>query len=481
MDGTGAVSMGDAVRDVVPELVLIVGAVVVLLAALFLPRHRQGWPAGIAVVALAATAAATAAQLGGEQTVGFFDTYAIDDAAVIARLVILAVAVLCVLLSIEWFEAEHRRGEYHALLCLAALGAMLLAGAADLMELILGVLLSSVTGYVLTAYHRASPRATEAGVKYFLLGALTNGSLLYGAALLFGLAGTTTFSGLRSGLVGADQTALVAGFVLVTIGLAFKIGAVPVHAWVPDVADGAPAPVSAFVTIAPKVGGLLAMARFVAVLPEAGVGWRPVVAVLAVATMTLGNLVALVQDDARRLLGWSAVSQTGYALMAIVALGRSDLAVPSLLFFAAAYAAANLAAFGVVVQLRGRTAMKDYAGLVRSRPWLAAALTVSLLSLVGLPPLAGFAAKLALFSATIDAGFTWLAIAAVANTVISLAYYLRLLAPVFWEPAPPEPIPVLGPNAATATVIAASAVVVIGVAAEMVFSVLDGVRLLPGL
>ena len=475
-------SMGDAVADVVPEVVLLVGAVAVLLAALVLPRRHQRWPAAMAIAAMAAAAATTGAQLGGEQRMGFFGTYALDDAAVVARLVILAVAALCALLSIEWFATDDRGGEYQALLCLAALGAMLLAGAADLMELILGALLSSVTGYVLTAYHRASARSTEAGVKYYLLGALTNAALVYGAALLFGLAGTTTFSGLRAGLIDADPVALVAGFVLVVVGLAFKIGAVPAHAWVPDVADGAPAPVSAFLTIAPKVGGLVALARLVAVLPEHGVGWRPVVAALALATMTLGNLAALAQDDARRLLGWSAVSQSGYGLMALVALGRSDLAVPSLVFFTAAYGAANLAAFGVVVQLRGRAALVDYAGLARARPLLAVALGLSLLSLVGVPPLAGFPAKVALFAATVDAGYAWLAIAAVLNTVISLAYYLRWFAPVVWEGGvAPGTFTVLGRNAAAGTVIATCAVVLLGIGAEVLFSALDGARLLPGL
>lgn len=477
-----AMGMGDAVGDVVPELVLLVLAVAVLLAALALPRRWQRVPAALALVTLAATAVLSATQLGGEQAIGFFDTYALDDAAVVARLVILAATAVTVLLSVEWFADDHRGGEYYALLCMAALGAILLAGAADLMELILGTLLSSVTGYVLTAYHRASPRSTEAGIKYYLLGALTNAALVYGAALLFGLAGTTTFSGLQEGLRGADRTALVAGFVLVVVGLAFKVGAVPVHAWVPDVADGAPAPVSAFVTVVPKIGGLVALARFVAVLPEDGVGWRPVVAVLALATMTLGNVVALAQDDARRLLGWSAVSQTGYGLMALVALGRSDLAVPSLLFFTAAYCVANLAAFGVVVELRGRTALADYAGLARARPALAAALVVALLSLVGIPPLAGFPAKLALFGATVDAGYAWLAVAAVVNTVVSLAYYLRLLAPAFWESAPAAgPVPVLGRTAAVGTCVAAGATVALGIGAEVLLSVVDGARLLPGL
>lgn len=472
--------MSMPIGDVVPEIVLLAGSVLTLLVALALPRHRQMWAAWLSMAVVAATSAVSLPMLRGVQIITFFDTYAADDAAVLAKVVILAVTGFTILLSIEWMKADHRGGEYYAILLFAALGAIVMAAAADLMELILGILLSSATGYVLTAYHRASPRATEAGVKYYLVGALTNAGLLYGAALLFGLGATTTYLGLERGLVGKDAVAMIAGSVLVLVGVAFKLGAVPAHAWVPDVADGAPAPVSAFLTAAPKVGALVAVARFVAVIPEASVGWRVVIAVLAAATMTIGNLAALASDDVRRLLGWSAVSQTGYGLMAVVAIGRSDLAVPSLLFFTAAYTIANIAAFGVVIELRGRSAIADYAGLGRARPALAAALAVAMFSFVGVPPLVGFPAKLALFSAVVEAGYTWLAVVAVINTVVSLAYYLRVLAPAYWQPAAKAgTVPVLGKISAVATLTAASLVVALGIVAEFVFEVADGARLLP--
>ncbi len=485
MENTGGTSMSMPVGDITPELVLLVGSVAVLLLALAVRRSRQTWAAWAALVVLGATAAVTLPMLGGEQGYTFFDTYAVDDAAVVAKLVVLAVTALVVLLSVEWMAEDHRRGEYYAILLLSALGAVVLAGAADLMELVLGVLLSSVTGYVLAAYHRASARSTEAGVKYYLLGALTNAVLLYGVVLLFGLGATTSYTGVKEALVGKDTVALVAGTVLVLVGIAFKLGAVPAHAWVPDVADGAPAPASAFLTAAPKVGALIALARFVAIIPEHSVGWRPVVALLAAATMTIGNLSALQQVDIRRLLGWSAVSQTGYGMMAIVAIGRSDLAIPALLYFTAAYAAANLAAFGVVTQLRGRTAVDDYAGMARARPWLTVALAIAFLSFVGIPPLAGFAAKLTLFGAAVDAGYTWLAIVAVINTVISLAYYLRVLGVTLWQPAhatAPASRPivaVLGPGAATATGISAVIVVALGLGAQLAFGHFRVSELLP--
>ncbi len=233
----------------------------------------------------------------------------------------------------------------------------------------------------------------------------------------------------------------------------------------PDVAQGAPAPVAAFVTSIPKVGAFVFLARLVLAFPAEGLDWRPLVAVLAAATMTLGNLAALWQDDVRRLLGWSAVSRTGYGLLAIVALDRSALAVPSLLFFLLASVLGNVAAFGVVVERRGRTALAAYAGLARARPWLAGALAASFLSFIGIPPLAGFVAKLLLFGAAIEAGYTWLAVLAVVNTVVSIAYYVRLLAPAYFEELS-GPVPVLGQWAGAATLAFAAAVVAAGVAAE---------------
>ncbi len=466
------------VGTVLPEIVLILGAVLVLVFALFAPRRRQGWSAWLALAALAATAAVTAPMLDDPQGLTFFDTYAVDGIALWGKLLVLAVTALTVLLSLPWFRGEPREGEYYALLLLSALGALVLAAAADLMEIVLGVLLSSVTGYVLAAYHRASARSGEAALKYYLLGALTNAGLFYGVVLLFGLAGTTTLPGLDSGLAEADPVALVPAAALVVVGLAFKLGAAPAHAWVPNVADGAPAPVAAFLTAAPKIGALIAIARLADALPEQLSGWRALLAVLSAVTMTLGNLAALWQDDLRRLLGWSAVSQAGYALMAVVALGRSELAVPALLYFLLAYALGNLAAFAVVVELRGRAQIASYAGLAAAHPALAAVLAVAMLSFVGIPPLAGFTGKLALFGAAMDAGYTWLAVLAVVNSVVSLAYYLRVLAPVYFD-RPAQPVPVLAAVGAAAAVLSAAGVVLAGIAAGPLLEAFARAQLAP--
>ena len=466
------------VDTVVPEIVLIVGAVLVLLWALFAPQRWQDGAAWLSLLVLAGATVTTAVSLRGGQALTFFQTYSVDDVAVWGRLLVLAVTALTVLLSLPWLRPDPRRGEYYTLLLISCLGAVILAAATDLMAILLGALMASVTGYVMAAYHRASARSGEAGIKYYLLGGLTNAAMLYGVVLLFGLGGTTTLPGLREGLADAPALPLVVAVGLVVVGLAFKLGAAPSHAWVPDVADGAPAPVAAFLTAAPKVGALIALARLVQVLPEQAAGWRLLVAVVAAATMTVGNLAALAQDDVRRLLGWSSVSQIGYGLMAVVALGRSQLAVPSLLFFLVAYSLANVSAFAVVVQLRGIADRNHYRGLARSRPVLGACLLLSMLSFVGLPPLAGFTAKLMLFGATIDAGYTWLAVVAVVNTVVSLAYYLRVLVPVYLLPSERR-FPVLAPSAGAVAAGTAALVLIWGVAAEPLLAAFGRAELLP--
>ena len=475
MGGMSGMQLG----DIVPELVLLVGGVLILLYALFVPARLQDAAPWLALVVVGLAFAAATEMLGGPEELIFFETYSTDGTAVWGKIIVLVVTAAVVVLSAPWFRTDPRRGEYYTLLLFSALGAILLAGATDLMELVLAILLSSASGYVLAAYHRASRAASEAAMKYFLLGALTSAGMLMGVALLFGLAGTTTYSGLSEGLA-PGGTAVIGGAALVIAALAFKMGSVPVHQWMPDLADGAPAPVAAFITVAPKVGGLIALARLVIVLPESEVGWRPLVAVLAAVTMSLGNLAALWQTDVRRLLGWSAVSQTGYGLMGVVALGRSDLAVASILFFLAAYALANVAAFGVVVELRGRASLEQYGGLAKARPLLAAVFVVAFLSFIGIPPLAGFDAKLTLFAAAIDANYSWLAGLAVVNTVVSIVYYARVMAPMYFDgPPSPEPVPVLGAGAAGATVACAAGVIIAGVWAEPLLSSFMDAGLLP--
>jgi NADH-quinone oxidoreductase subunit N len=478
MRGMGAMTPG----DLGPELALVVGAATVLLTAVFVPRRLQWMTTPVAGVAVGIGAVWSLRLAMTRPRLGFMGDWALDRVTTGAELTILAVTGVTLALAHRWMGTDPRAGEHPAIVLFSATGAMVLAGAADTMEIVVGMLLVSVTGYTMAAYHRGSPAAVEAGMKYFLIGALTNAVLLIGVVLLFGLAGTTSLAGTAQVLSTGDPdpVVLLAVVVAIGVGLAFEIGATPAHAWVPDVAQGAPAPAAAFLTVAPKVGAVVALARVMHVLPDAVVDWRVFVAVVAAATMTLGNLAALWQDDLRRLLGWSSVSQAGYALMAVVVLERSPMAAGALVYFLAGYAAANVAAFGVVVALRGRTRITDYHALATRRPVLTATLVVALLSLVGIPPLAGFVGKLTLFTATLEGGYGWLAVLAVVNTVVSLFYYLRVIGPTYFDdPAADEPAPLLGAWATTAAVTAGVAVVALGLGAGPVLAPLMSGTLLP--
>ncbi|MEX2577171.1 MAG: NADH-quinone oxidoreductase subunit N [Halofilum sp. (in: g-proteobacteria)] len=470
------------IGDVAPEIAVILTAVIVLLAAAFTPQRLHWLGAPIALAGLGIAAVLCAGQLAGPPRISFSGVWAVDGAGVWARLLIVAATALVVVLTPGWFMTDRRHGEYYAMLLLSTVGAMFIAGAADLLQLVMGVLLSSVTGYTLAAYHRDWALSVEAGMKYFLIGALANALLVLAVTLLFGLYGATGYGEIAAAIgsapAPAPQGIALAGLALAVVGIGFKLAAVPAHTWMADVAEGAPAPSAAFLTVVPKIGAAIALARLLTLFPPEVIAWRPLIATLSVATMTLGNLAALWQSDLRRLLGWSSVSQSGYALMAIAVVGLTEQALPALVFFLAGYAAANVAAFAAVTHLRGRTNIDDYRGLATVRPGIAAALTLALLSLVGIPPLAGFVGKLLLFWATIDAGYAWLAAVAAANTVASLFYYLRVLGPMYFH-TETHTVPSLGRWALGGTIAAGAAIIGLGVGAQALLAPLASTSLLP--
>ncbi len=466
--------MGTAMQPsaLLPEVCLLLGALVALLGGSFLPRRRQ-WAARLAAAAalLAAGAAAAVAAAGAARLV-YTDTFVVDSTTAAARLVVVAAALLVLGLGVDELAGGRQESETYALLLLSSLGAVVMAGAGDLLVLAVGFLLASIPTYGLIGMTR-TPRAAEAALKTYLLGSVLGITMLLGVTVLYGVAGTTTYTGLAAGLAGAPRAAVALGVVAVLAGLAFEAGAVPGHFWVPDAAQGAGTTVAAFVTTVPKVGALVAAYRLVEALPG-GTGAGLLVAVVAVLSMTLGNLAALAQTDPRRLLGWSTVSQVGYLLVPVAVVGGSDLAVPSLLLYLGAYAVTNLGAFAVVAALPDHRDLSGYRGLARRRPWLAGALLVSLLGLVGTPPTAVFVGKLTTASAAWDGGLPWLAVAVVVNTVLSLVYYLRWLAPVF-APAGDGPggdAPGRRPFAEVAAVAAAAASLLLGVASGAVLDLL---------
>ena len=464
--------------DILPEITVIVTAVAILLFATFAPQRLQWIGAPIALCGLGVAGFLCGLQIESERLT-FTGSWALDAASIWGRLLILGATAFVVVMSPDWFERDRRHGEYYAILLFSALGAMAMAGAADMLQLVIGALLSSATGYVLAAYHRDWALSVEAGMKFFLIGALANTSLMLGAIMMVGMLGDTGFTGMSAALAsGKPSPVLLLGTVLVMVGLSYKLGAAPTHAWMPDVAEGAPAPSAAFLTVVPKIGAAIMLARLVSLFPLDTAAIRPLVAALALITMTIGNLAALWQDDLRRMLGWSSVSQSGYALMAISVVGLSPAAMPALIIFLLGYSTANLATFAAITHLRGRTDRADFSGLVSSRPLEAIAIIIGLLSLVGIPPLIGFVGKLELFLATIEGGHTWLAVAAVANTVASLFYYLRFIGPMVFAKSSSEPA-TLGAWSGAAMVTGPIAIVLLGLLVNVILAPLIGTELLP--
>lgn len=412
-----------------PEGILVAAAVVVLLLGSFLPRGRlpvTRWVASGAL--LASTTAALAAGTG----MVFEHSYALDAATTVAR-VVAPLACLAVLwLGAGELARTTREAETYTLLLLGTAGTVVLAGASDLAVLAAGYLLASIPVYALVGLPHTGT-AAEAALKTYLLGVVLGTTMLLGAVVLSGLGGATGYADLRIGLVDAPPAGYSLGLVALLAGLAFKAGAVPGHFWLPDAAQGSGVTAAAFVTTVPKIGAVLAIARVVGTLDGllVAAGWA--VAVLAAASMTVGNLAALGQDDVRRLLGWSAVAQVGFLLMAAAAV-TTPAALPALGLYLAGYAATNLVAFAVAAAHPDRRRMADWAGLAHDHPVSATALVIAMLGLVGTPPTAVFVGKLTVFSAAWDAGWYWLVVLAAVLTVVSLAYYLRWIRAAFARP-----------------------------------------------
>ncbi|MES1945177.1 NADH dehydrogenase (quinone) [Salinisphaera sp. PC39] len=405
----------------IPEIAVLLTAVGALSAEMLrAPRAALA----IAVGGLLVATGLSWPLLGTDTTV-FGGSFRIDALSVWAKLILLPATALCLLLARVDVRGTAREGTVYSLLCFATLGALALAGAGDAMFLVLGTLLTGLATFALVAYPD-SDAATEAAMKFFVFASVTGAIMIFGLSYWFGAAGST----LLAELAGVEDMplAVILGLIAVVVGLGYKASLVPFHFWAPDAYEGAPVSVAAYLSVVPKVGALFAFAQVVRDLP-ADSGWAPVMAGLAVVTMTYGYLAALVQDNAVRLLAYSSIAQSGYFLLGIVAVGTSALALPSLIVFAAAYAAMNLGAFAVVAGA-GRT-LDALAGLGRARPWIGVAMVIFLISLVGIPPLGGFVGKFLLFAAAIDAHYTWLAVVAIANSVLSLAVYLRIVVPMY--------------------------------------------------
>jgi proton-translocating NADH-quinone oxidoreductase chain N len=450
--------MGRELRLLLPEIVTVVTGILALSTGMV---RRPRWAPPLTVLGML-VATWFALPLVGQETTAFMGTFRIDDLAVWAKLILLPAAALTAILASPEVRGTDREATVYSLLAFVTAGALALAAAGDVMFLVLGVLLTSLGSFALVAYPR-DDRATEAAMKYFVFAAVSGAVMIFGLTFWYGVAGSTLLADL--GRLEGKPLAAAAGLAGVLVGLGYKAAVAPFHFWAPDAYDGGPVAIAAYLSVVPKIGAIFALAVSARNLPSAGVDWRLAIAFLAIVSMTYGNLAALPQTNVVRLLAYSSIAQAGYFLLGVAALGASDLAVQSLVVFAAAYAAMNLGAFAVTLGV-GRE-LGAFAGLGWSRPWTGAAMVVFLLSLVGVPPLAGFAGKLLLFGAAIDAGMAWLAIVAILNSVLSLAVYLRIVVPMY---RPAEGVPVLVRPVVAVSAVALLVTVGLGLGVEFVTS-----------
>ncbi|MGE5693221.1 MAG: NADH-quinone oxidoreductase subunit N [Candidatus Zixiibacteriota bacterium] len=424
-----------------PELVVLGFALLVMVLEPFLPERAKHLNFYLTVLGLLAAAGASL-WLWNRSGVNFGGMALSDNFAVFFRLVFLAGTFLVVLVSKNYLSAERFvNGEYYSLLLFSTLGMMFMAGTLDLMVIFLGLEVMSIPLYILAGFRKTDVRSNEAGMKYFLIGAFASSFFLYGIALLYGATGTTHLQEIYNqlpNLQGRGDFLIYAGAALLTVGFAFKVAAVPFHMWAPDVYEGAPTAVTAFMSAGPKAAGFAALLRvFALFLGDYKEAMEAVFWVLAVLTMTVGNVLALVQPNIKRMLAYSSIAHAGYILVAVVAGGPDG--VSAALFYLLAYTVMNIGAFAVVLAVEAKESSNqigDYRGLANRNPYLAAAMTIFMLSLTGIPPTAGFMGKLYIFSAAVSANQIPLVVIAVLNSLVSVYYYLGIVVAMYMHPSP---------------------------------------------
>lgn len=440
-------------RAIAPFAILCLFAIGILLYETFFPDNDRGpeLPFWFSILGLAGAGIASlvgwtdgAAAYGG--------TFGIDGVAVFTNMVCILAAGLSLMMGVHYMDQIGVRArEFHPLVLFAVSGMLLMGGARDLIVLFLGVEVMSLPAYVLAGIRRQDPKSGEAALKYFLLGAFATSFLLYGIALLYGATGTTSYAGIAAALGEAPRLSVLAGIGMLIVALGFKVGVVPFHFWAPDVYQGAPTNVTALMAVGVKAAAVVGTARlFLTALGGLHVDWSTVLWWIAVATMTLGNFVAISQNNVKRMLAYSSVAHAGYLLAAIAAgTSRGGGAV---LFYLLTYAFMNLGAFAVVIAVGARDEpneqLSDFAGLGSRQPLLGGAMVLFLFSLMGIPPLAGFVGKLYIIEALVHSGLVWLSVILILNSVVSGYYYLRVIVEMFMRDptgdAPePEPRPYL--------------------------------------
>src|SRR5215468_10040666 len=421
---------------ILPELVLACGAMLMLMFGAFIGERSAAMVNGWCVVVLVLAGIALVWLPAGPHTM-FGGSFLIDDYARFLKMLTLVGSAGALLLSLDYLTLERQQKfEYGSLFLLATLGMLMLISASDLIALYLGLELMSLPLYVIAASNRESLRSTEAGLKYFVLGALSSGMLLYGASLIYGFTGTVNFAGIAKATQAGAGVGLIFGLVFLFVGFCFKISAVPFHMWTPDVYEGAPTPVTAFFAAAPKVAGIAMFVR-AAVMAFPGITseWQQIVVFVSIASMGLGSFAAIGQRNFKRLMAYSSIGHMGFALVGL-ATGTSE-GVQGVLVYVAIYITMTLGVFAVILSMRRTTGMVEsidqLAGLARTQPTMAFFLAMLLFSMAGVPPLAGFFAKLYVFLAAIKAGLYALAVIGVVTSVIGAYYYLSIVKIMYFD------------------------------------------------
>ena len=421
-----------------PEFLLGIGAMALLLVGVYRPADTGRLIDGAAIVLLA-LAGVILAMLPPGKLVTFGGSFIVDEFARFLKILALLGSAAAIVMSIDYAKREgQERFEYSVLILLSTLGMLMLISAADLIALYLGLELMSLPLYVVAASYRSSLRATEAGLKYFVLGALSSGMLLYGASLIYGFTGTVSFAGIAHA-AGQGGIGLIFGIVFLFAGFCFKVSAVPFHMWTPDVYEGAPTPVTAFFAAAPKVAGMAMFVRTaVTAFPGITSEWQQIVVFVSIASMALGSFAAIGQRNFKRLMAYSSIGHMGFALIGLAA-GTSE-GVQGVLVYIAIYVTMTLGVFAVILSMRRATGMVEsidqLAGLARTQPTMAFFLAMLLFSMAGVPPLAGFFAKFYVFLAAIKAGLYLLAVLGVVTSVVGAYYYLAIVKLMYFdEPA----------------------------------------------
>jgi NADH-quinone oxidoreductase subunit N len=437
---------------ILPTAILVAWAILLLLVDLWFGKSHRGLTALLAAIGLAVSLGVSLALNGinGALQLAFHNMVVWDGFAVFANLLILGSGLLGVALAYDYLRRTGiDRGEYYVLLLISTAGMMLMVQAYDLVVFFLALELLSIPLYVLAGFARPQAQSEEAALKYFLLGAFASAVFLYGAALVYGASGTTSLLVIaRAAQEGSlnNPGLLLAGAALLLVGLGFKVSAVPFHTWTPDVYQGAPSPVTAWMSVTVKVAGVAALFRlFLIAFPGFSADLRPVLWGLSAITMVVGNLLAIVQNNVKRLLAYSSIAQVGYLLMALVPYGDGDVAgdaIATILFYLLGYALTSFTAWGVVIAAEKNEGkgleLDDYAGLGRKYPWLGVAMGIAMFSFIGIPLTLGFWGKFYIFQAVIQSGGIWLALVGILTSLFSAYYYLRVLVVMFMRPGEPE-------------------------------------------